>query len=65
MKTEFEKGDRVQTKFGDGTVVFKRMAGPDYSKATCYSVCLDERREDAGYSGTIVLPGQIQEFEAL
>lgn len=35
------KGDRVKTPSGIGTVVYVRMAAPDYSKPEAVSVKLD------------------------
>jgi hypothetical protein len=64
MRPQFSTGDRVQTKYGDGTVVSKRMAAPDYSEAAAYSVCLDHCADRAGYSGTIVAPCDLQAFES-
>lgn len=59
---ELLKGDRVQTKFGDGTIVYKRMVGPEYCEAAMYSVCLDHKLGTEGYTGTIVLPTELQSF---
>jgi hypothetical protein len=57
---EFDKGDRVMTHLGAGTVVYKRMAPPTYSEVDVYSVCLDARKAASeqppfpSYTGTIV-----------
>jgi hypothetical protein len=64
MNTQFNAGDRVQTKYGDGTVVSKRMAAPDYCEVAAYSVCLDHCADRPGYSGTIVRPSELQSFES-
>lgn len=63
MKPQFNAGDKVQTKYGDGVVVYKRMSPPSYCQAAMYSVCLDHLRDRDGYSGTVVLPGELQAFE--
>jgi hypothetical protein len=55
----FDKGDRVMTPGGAGTVVYKRMAPPDFFEVDVYSVCLDTRKAETekppfpSYSGTI------------
>lgn len=60
---QFNVGDKVQTKYGDGVVVYKRMAGPDYSEASSYSVCLDHLKYKISYSGTMVFPSELQAYE--
>jgi hypothetical protein len=52
-KQQFNAGDRVNTPFGPGKVVYKRMAPPTYSQAEAYSVKLDEKADRIGYSGTM------------
>jgi len=50
----FETGDRVMTPFGGGTIVFKRMAGPDYNTVETYSVKLFSKAElSPTYVGTL------------
>lgn len=52
----FEKGSRVNTPLGPGTVAYQRMAPPDYREPDAVSVILDSRTgPDAApwYSGTI------------
>lgn len=49
----FDRGDRVFARGKSGTVVYRRMAPPTFSKAEAYSVVLDERRDVPGYTGTI------------
>jgi len=57
---EFNKGDRVTTHLGPGTVVYKRMKPPTFSEVEVYSVCLDHKKAESekppfsSYSGTIV-----------
>lgn len=46
------KGDRVLTQRGYGTVVYVRMAAPDFVRPAAVSVLLDSQRERPGYSGT-------------
>lgn len=56
----YEKGDRVSTAFGLGTVVSKRMAPPSFAEVDVYSVRLDKRAaESATYEGSILRPAQI------
>jgi len=50
---DFDRGDRVMTPGGVGTVAYKRMAPPDYARAEVYSVVLDRERTRADYTGTI------------
>lgn len=49
----FDRGDRVTTPLGPGTVAYQRMAPPTYSVPEAVSVVLDDRRLRPGYSGTI------------
>ena len=46
-------GTRVTTPLGLGTVVYVRMAPPDYNTVEVVSVALDVRRGDPRYGGTI------------
>jgi hypothetical protein len=56
---EFNKGDRVMTPGGAGSVVYKRMRGPTFSEVDVYSVFLDTKKEEClkppfpSYTGTI------------
>ena len=43
----FERGDRVMTPLGPGTVVSKRMVPPNYCEVQAYSVCLDDKLEES------------------
>lgn len=49
----FQKGQRVQTPSGPGTVAYQRMGPPNYSKPIAVSVVLDAKRDKPGYSGTM------------
>lgn len=40
----FDKGDRVMTPGGVGSVISRRMGGPNYSEVVSYSVCLDTKK---------------------
>mgnify|MGYP003403044754 CR=1 FL=1 len=51
----YDKGDKVSTPDGLGTVVYKRMKAPDYSKVEVYSVRIDSKCNTTNYSGTIYL----------
>ena len=44
---------------GEGTVVYCRMAPPTYSEAQVYSVKLDCKAEQDGYTGTIFPAGKV------
>ena len=55
----FREGERVDTPQGPGTVVFQRMAPPEYVEAAAVSVRLDSRRRDLTYTGTIYLAGLV------
>lgn len=57
----FHKGDRVMTPDGPGEVVYKRMSPPTYSQAEVYSVCLDSKRGQGTYTGTIYKAEQVKE----
>lgn len=49
----FQAGDRVRTPGGPGTVVYRRLAAPDFRIVGVYSVWLDAQAERPGYGGTI------------
>lgn len=51
---EFDKGDRVRTIHGNGTVNYKRYKPDEYIEVESYSVILDSRINDDYYSGTII-----------
>lgn len=63
----FDKGDRVNTPNGPGSVIYKRMAGPDYTRVAMYSVCLDYRKAESeqppfpNYSGSAFPAEEITE----
>lgn len=60
----FERGDRVDTKFGPGSVVYIRMAPPNFSDVEAVSVYLDARRARPDYVGTMFLPSEITRRES-
>ncbi len=43
MIKQFQAGDKVNTPLGPGTVVYLRLAGPEYREAGMYSVALESR----------------------
>lgn len=55
----FDKGDRVTTPGGLGTVAYKRMAAPDYSQVEVYSVRLDDKSNIRNYTGTLYLAKEV------
>jgi hypothetical protein len=60
MYEVFSQGKRVTTPNGPGEVVYVRMAGPDYSKAQAYSVKLDSKKSNPGYTGTMILASDVK-----
>ncbi len=63
---EFDKGDRVMTHLGPGTVVYRRMKPPTYGEVEVYSVCLDSKKAQSeqppfpSYTGTIVKAEEVK-----
>jgi energy-converting hydrogenase Eha subunit B len=53
--TDLQKGDRVLTPGGPGSILYKRMAAPDFATVAAYSVDLDARAShlDPTYAGTV------------
>ncbi len=57
---QFDKGNRVMTNLGPGTVIYKRLK-PHTDEAEVYSVCLDHKKAASelppfpSYTGTIIL----------
>jgi len=47
-----QRGTTVTTPLGRGSVLWVRMAGPDYNKPEAYGVRLAARADDPKYSGT-------------
>lgn len=47
-------GDRVATRHGLGVILYQRMAPPDYAQPAVFSVRLDAKQHEAGYTGTII-----------
>lgn len=58
-----KEGDRVQTRLGVGVVVYRRMAGLSYCEVEAYSVRLDFRVNDLGYTGTMFPAVQVRLLE--
>jgi hypothetical protein len=60
------KGDRVSTPLGNGSVLWKRMLGPDYRDVDSYSIELDSKKAEAlvepfpFYNGTIFPAEEVQ-----
>lgn len=53
------KGDRVNTKLGPGTVNYYLLEGPDYVKVRSFSIILDSRKDYPNYRGTIMNPNDV------
>ena len=47
------KGDRVTTPLGTGTVAWLRLAPPLFVAPAAVSVVLDSQRDRRGYTGTM------------
>lgn len=62
----FDRGDKVMTPMGPGTVVYRRMASPSYAEVDAYSVALDHKVAEAqkppfpSYSGTVFPAEQVK-----
>lgn len=54
----FNKGDRVRCPGGNGTVVYKRMAAPDYNEVAVYSVRLDNGYYPCPETGGSIYPAK-------
>jgi len=65
MSKQFDRGDSVMTPLGPGKVAYKRMEPPNYSEVAVYSVNLDTKASDWGYSGTIFKADEVQENNQL
>lgn len=70
MSQQFDKGDRVMTHLGPGTVVSRRMDHlGDINQVACYSVCLDHKKEESEkppfrtYTGTTIPAENVQQEE--
>lgn len=59
----FQKGQKVITPRGSGTVAYQRMGGPNFSDAVAVSVVLDDKRYKPGYSGTMFNATDVQPAE--
>lgn len=64
----FDRGDRVNTPMGYGTVISKRMSAPDYIEVAAYSIFLDSKKEEMekspfiNYSGTMFIAKDINKL---
>ena len=56
----FLKGERVYADGKLGTVVFQRMKAPSYSQPEVVFVCLEEKKNDSGYVGTVFPADQVE-----
>ena len=65
----FDKGKRVTTPSGPGTVVYCRFTPPTYSEPEAYSVCLDSKKAESerppfnSYTGTIFKADMVKSEE--
>jgi hypothetical protein len=64
MSTTFTQGERVRTPLGLGTVVYQRLAAPEYREAEAVSVVLDSERARIDYRGTILPAGDVEPLPA-
>ena len=60
----FQRGDRVIWNGRAGSVAYVRMAPPDCATPQAYSIVLDDRRGDLGYTGTTVLASELEAAES-
>lgn len=63
MIKQFNVDDRVDTDFGPGSILWKRMRGPEYVVAAVYSVKLDSKKDNPRYSGTIFQADKVKEIK--
>lgn len=59
LDKKFEVGDCVITPQGYGKVSHWRFGAPDYTHVVAYSVILDIKKDQYGYSGTIFPANQV------
>lgn len=60
----FDRGDRVSTPDGFGTVQYRRMLPPNYSDVEVYSVRLDRKAEgSSSYTGTIYKAADVRAYQ--
>lgn len=57
----FDKGDKVMTPHGVGTVCYKRMKSPDYAEASAYCILLDSVDISRPYNTTIYPAEDVKE----
>jgi hypothetical protein len=60
---DFDSGDTVMTPKGKGVVAYKRMAPPTYAVAECYSVKLEDKKDDPNYTGTVFPASEVTEYK--
>lgn len=56
---EFLAGDRVLTPEGPATVLYRRMSALDFGRVAAYSVRLDSKADQPGYTGSAYAAAQI------
>ena len=56
-------GMRVSTPLGNGYVAYVRMSPPEYTTPHAVSVVLDKRKENPGYTGTILSAAVVKPVE--
>jgi hypothetical protein len=65
MAETLEAGDRCSCPGGLGTIVYKRMAAPDYTHVAVYSVKLDNGVYTNGTTGSIYPASEVSAEETL
>lgn len=60
MKLEPKQRVRVKSLNDTGTIIYARMAGPNYNAVEAYSVYLDSKKDNLKYSGTIVPAHEVE-----
>ena len=61
MNAALRPGTRVHAKGKSGVVRYVRFARPTYVEPEAYSVCLDERSNVPGYTGTMFASFDVHE----
>jgi hypothetical protein len=62
----FKAKDRVKTPYGVGSIIYTRMAAPNYNEVAAYSVCLDSKLNASRlppfpfYNGTMCSPEEVE-----
>ncbi len=57
----FQRGQRVNTPLGPGSVAYQRMRPPEYREAEAVSVVLDDRANRPFYVGTVFRAEEVTE----